>query len=163
MKAWFYILFFLAAGAGLRSQNTSPDSLYARAARNLEQHRIDSCLNQFEYLATHYPSFEKIVDVNLILGRLYTDYLRKYALAIEIYKKTIRDYPGNDQTAHAYFMLGYVFANYVGDYRKARLYLVEFLRKYPQHKLSASAEFELTHLGKQPEEFFEPDTTDTTK
>ncbi|MEO8169157.1 MAG: hypothetical protein ABI623_12970, partial [bacterium] len=71
---------------------------------------------------------------------------------ISVYKRYSAKYPDGSRAPLALFLTGYLYNNELHDFPNAKIAYLEFLKRFPNHEMAKSAEFEVSHLGKKPED-----------
>lgn len=89
--------------------------------------------------------------------------LRDPEQAVVYYKLYADKYPEAAQAPVATFLVGYLYHNDLHLLDSAGAWYRRFLDRYPQHEMAVSAQFELSSLGKSPDELLPSDTTTTEK
>ena len=72
--------------------------------------------------------------------------------AIDYLEEIGEKFPDSDLASKSLFLSAYVCANDLEDLTRAAEYYERFLAKYPNHDMAASARWEITNLGRDPEE-----------
>ena len=75
-----------------------------------------------------------------------------YDDAIDYLAEIGEKFPDSELASQSLFLTAYLYANELDDYVRAAEYYERFLAKYPNHDMAASARWEITNLGKDPEE-----------
>jgi TolA-binding protein len=75
-----------------------------------------------------------------------------------LYKQFANKYPGAKEAPVASFLVGYLYHNDLHALDSAGVWYKKFLDRYPQHEMAASAQFELSVLGKSPDQLIPADS-----
>jgi TolA-binding protein len=104
----------------------------------------------WEKLLTDYPGHPVDLEYFNFAKKFYS--ISKYVDTISMYKKVVAGDPDNEKRPEAIFMIGFISANDIKDYDQAKKYYNKLIEEYPENQFVESAKFELTILGKNPEE-----------
>tara|TARA_Y100001980_G_C14542450_1_gene320810 strand:- start:127 stop:2259 length:2133 start_codon:yes stop_codon:yes gene_type:complete len=126
----------------------NPESLLNKAESLRKQKRLKESVEILFGLIGKYPENELTPKAQYMLGDIYMNDFRDFALAIEEYGKVLERHSGSEQEPHALFMIGYIHANVLGEQDVAKEKYDEFLNKFPEHELAPSIKFELGYFGK---------------
>lgn len=77
---------------------------------------------------------------------------REFTEALDAYRQYVERYPDGKQTPISMFLIGYLYNNELHNTDSAAAAYRRFLAKYPDNEMALSAQFELSTLGKSPEE-----------
>jgi TolA-binding protein len=72
--------------------------------------------------------------------------------ALNHYKVFYEKFPDMQPSALSLFMIGYIYNNNLQVYDSAKYFYQQFLSRFPRHDLAPTVKFELSTIGKTPEE-----------
>jgi tetratricopeptide (TPR) repeat protein len=122
---------------------------------NLDLGLLNQLGDAYVKWAENYPDASETPEFLFRAGELYSNELRDFPKAIEMFEKDYTRYPQHKTAANALFFIGYLYHNSLNDLEKAKKYYEEFLAKYPEHNMAKDAKFELESLGMTPELLYE--------
>jgi outer membrane protein assembly factor BamD len=154
-------LFALVVSLSLLSCSAPPEEeLMARGTEAVNARDFGKAIEAFETLLDKYPEGQKRVDALFALGSLYQNEQGDLGKALACYREISERHPDHTKAPSALFLIGFIYNNDLHQLDSARGAYQEFLKRYPTSEMAASAEFELSHLGKSPEEIIAPKITD---
>jgi tetratricopeptide (TPR) repeat protein len=84
------------------------------------------------------------------------NFTKEHDLAVQDYALYARRYPDNEKTPLVMFLVGYIYNNELHQIDSASAAYKRFLEKFPDNEMAPSAQFELSTLGKSPDELLPP-------
>lgn len=114
-------------------------------------------------VADGYPGTPEAERALFSVAATYNNESQEFQKAIDAYQRYINAYPGGEKAAVSMFLIGYIYNNQLGNVDSARAAYERFLKTYPQHEMAISAQFELSNLGKSPDELLPPPPAEETK
>ena len=84
------------------------------------------------------------------------NYTKEHDLAVRDYALYARRYPDNEKTPLVMFLVGYIYNNELHQIDSAAAAYRRFLERFPDNEMAPSAQFELSTLGKSPDELLPP-------
>lgn len=109
-------------------------------------------LENYRQLVEAYPHDPLAADAMFLIATIEQNNLRNPDAAVESYKRFTGTYPDAPKAPLAMFLVAYVYNNEIGNIDSARVWYTRFLERYPSHEMAQSAQFELTNLGRTPDE-----------
>jgi outer membrane protein assembly factor BamD (BamD/ComL family) len=110
----------------------------------------------FENVRTEYPAHPLSEAALFRLANIRNNHTEEYDLAVNAYKEYVRLYPDGQQTELSMFLIGYLYNNSLHNLDSAGAAYRQFLAKYPESSYAVSAQFELSTLGKSPDDLLPP-------
>jgi TolA-binding protein len=126
--------------------------LWKKAETARENGNADSVIQVCQTLIKEYPDGKIAPAATYLIAEMYQNSKKDPRAAIQQYRFFVRKYPDLQQTPVAYFLIGFLENNELKELDSARAAYETFLAKFPKHELAESAKFELSTLGKTPEE-----------
>jgi outer membrane protein assembly factor BamD (BamD/ComL family) len=136
------------------------DKAEAAAVKMLDSVREESrvrsafapALEAFDEIAKAYPA-DSTAEVALFrAANIRNNYTGQSAEAVDGFKAYAAKYPNGRQTETAMFLIGFIYNNSLHQIDSAGAAYRKFLEKYPDSQYATAARFELSTLGKKPEE-----------
>ena len=164
---WFRFLCLLLAVAAAGCSKPSAEEYFARAQAQAQaaatmadtlrspdavREAFQPALGLFESVVREYPHHPLAEAAIFEIANIHNSNLHMPREAIEGYSLYCREYPAGKQTPLAMFLIGYLYNNELHNIDSAASAYRRFLEKYPDSEMAASARFELSTLGKSPEE-----------
>ena len=137
------------------------DELLARGTTAVNAGDYDKAIEAFELLVKEYPQGLRKADALYALGGVYQNGKGDLAKALACYREISQHHPEHEKAPNALFLTGFIYNNELHQLDSARAAYQEFLKKYPTNEMAASAEFELSHLGKSPDEILSLQSPDS--
>jgi len=119
----------------------------ARKSKDYER-----ALGNYSRAVQEYPKSEFAEESQFSIGTILQNNTHKFRDAIAAYKRYIDLYPEGKKAPVALFLIGYIYNNDLNMLDSAAAAYRRFLAEYPNHEMAPSAQFELSNLGKPPEE-----------
>jgi TolA-binding protein len=135
------------------------EQLYSDAVEAQKASDQDEAIETYEELLAKYPQSPRVPEALYAMGTIYQDHKKLFPEAIATYQKLVDAYPDHGTSPNALFLIGFINNNELKNTEAARTAYEAFLKKYPTSSLVSSAEFELQHLGKNPAQILEEQTT----
>jgi outer membrane protein assembly factor BamD (BamD/ComL family) len=167
MKVLSLPLLFAVALIAAGCAKSTPRELYDRAdkaeaaaIKMLDSIREESkvrsafapALEGFDEIAKAFPA-DSIAEVAIFrAANIRNNYTGQSAEAVLGFKDYVAKYPAGRQTEMAMFLIGFVYNNSLHQMDSAGAAYKRFLDKYPDSQYATAARFELSTLGKSPEE-----------
>jgi outer membrane protein assembly factor BamD (BamD/ComL family) len=163
------VLLVLLAGCGKRSANDyfskaegeykaakdAADTLHNRDERGKF---FQPALQDYMKVIDEYPGDPLAERALFMTATIQNDEMRDPEKAISSYKLYADKYPDANRAPVATFLVGYLYHNDLHALDSASSWYKRFLERYPQHEMAVSAQFELSSLGKAPEDLLPADT-----
>ena len=150
MKELTFVLFcaFVLVSCSRRDAN----SLYDEARAAEDSGKFGLAAEKYDQVAREYPT-EAVAETSLYkLVTIRSNTPGDKAPAVEAQRRFLQAYPNSAWAPKVTFMLAFNYNNELAEYDSAKKYYEIFLAKYPGDELAASARFELSTIGKGPEE-----------
>ena len=154
-KIGILVLLALLAGCAAKTD----EELYSNAVEAQKASDQDEALETYEDLLTKYPQSPRVPEALYAMGTIYQDHKKQFPQAIATYQRLVDGYPDHGTASNALFLIGFINYNELKNTDAARAAYETFLQKYPGSSLVSSAQFELQHLGKDPAQILEEQTT----
>jgi outer membrane protein assembly factor BamD (BamD/ComL family) len=150
----------------------SPEELFAKAQQDQRQAEAAAdttkdparlrtlfapALAAYGRIIDEYPKSEFAEPSLYMTGTIFNSNTHEFDRAVEVYKRFIVLYPDSKQSERVSFMIGYIYNNELHNLDSAAAAYRRFLERYPNAEMAASARYELSNLGKSPEELLPPD------
>lgn len=163
LRSLWFILPLIAAGCS----KPTAEEYFARAQKQEQEAAITAdtlhspdavreafqpALDLFASVVREYPRHELAEAALFEIANIKNSNLHLPQEAIDGYRLYCRDYPSGKQTPLAMFLIGYLYNNEIHNNDSAAAAYRRFLDRYPESEMAASAKFELSTLGKSPEE-----------
>jgi len=132
--------------------NQFPEFLINKAESLRKRKMVKEAVEALMFMTKKFKNDKSSAKGQYMLGDIYMNDLRDFDIAIQEYRKVIKNYSGSEQEPHALFMIGYIYANIINDTNNAKLEYENFLKTFPNHELAPSVKFEIEYLGKSIEE-----------
>jgi len=130
----------------------SAAELYSEAQTQEAQKNFSLAAEQYTELIARFPTDAKAESSQFFLAMLYQNELHDTRKAVSAYHRYYELFPQSGRAATALFLTGFLYNNDLHNYDSARTVYETFLQKYPGHELAASAQYELSNIGKDPNE-----------
>lgn len=114
--------------------------------------QFDGAIAQFQDLVKTYPDSAATPEALYALGTIFHDRKNDPYKALENYRMLLTKFPDHATASNAAFMIGFIYNNDLKKYDSAKIAYAAFIQKYPTSTLVESAQFELSTMGKTPEE-----------
>ncbi len=137
----------------------------ARATADTLQNReavtklFEPAVESYSKVVQDYPNDPLAERALFMTAKIRNDDMRDPENAIVSFRQYADKYPEATQAPVATFMVGYLYHNELHQLDSASSWYKRFLDRYPQNEMAVSAQFELSSLGKSPDELLPPDTT----
>jgi outer membrane protein assembly factor BamD (BamD/ComL family) len=161
----FLCLFFAAAAAGC--SKPTAEEYFVRAQQQAQtaatmadtlrspvavREAFQTAIGLFESVIREYPHHPLAEAAIFEIANLHNSNMHMPQEAIDGYNLYCREYPAGKQTPMAMFLIGYLYNNELHKSDSAAAAYRRFLERYPDNEMATSARFELSTLGKSPEE-----------
>ncbi|MBS4029580.1 MAG: outer membrane protein assembly factor BamD [Ignavibacteriales bacterium] len=153
----FLLLFILS------SCSIDDEQLFQQAQQFVNEKKVPEAIKLLQEIVEKKPNGEFGEKSQKTMISLYQIELQNPQMAIQEARRFVELYPNSAQTPSVYFMIGFIFNNDMHQTDSAKIAYTEFLSRYPNSEMAKSAEFELQNLGKDINEIFKAQLTDTTK
>jgi outer membrane protein assembly factor BamD (BamD/ComL family) len=120
---------------------------------------LEPVLANYEKVFAEYPASAEAEQALFKIAELYSGKLNQPEKAIDAFKRYALTFPSSTRTQTAMFMVGYIYNNTLGNIDSARAAYTQFLVRFPNSELTTSAQYELSNLGKKPEELLPQEAT----
>jgi tetratricopeptide (TPR) repeat protein len=127
-----------------------------RAALQPAMHFKD-VLAAYTRLVEDYPGAPEAEVALFRRAGIRNNYTKEHDLAVADYGLYARRYPDNEKTPLVMFLVGYIFNNELHQIDSAAAAYKRFLERFPDNEMAPSAQFELSTLGKSPDELLPPE------
>jgi len=128
------------------------EALLARGTEAINAGEYEKAVEALEELLDEYPEGQRRADALYALGGLYQKEQGDLERALACYRSIAQEHPDHEKAPNALFLMGFLYNNELHQLDSARTAYEEFLKRYPTNEMAASAEFELSTLGKSPDE-----------
>ncbi len=128
------------------------DELLKRGTEAVNAGKYDEAITDFQTILDEYPQGNLRADALYALGGVYQNEKGDMGKALTCYREITEGYGDHGKAPNALFLMGFIYNNELGQLDSARSAYQEFLKRYPDNEMASSAEFELSHLGKSPDE-----------
>lgn len=164
---WCRFLFLIFAALTAGCSKPGAEEYFARAQHQAEaaatmadslrspdaiREAFQTAIGLYESLIREYPQHPLAEAALFEIANINNSNLHMPREAIEGYTLYCREYPAGKRTALAMFLIGYLYNNELHNTDSAEAAYGRFLEKYPDSEMATSARFELSTLGKSPEE-----------
>ncbi len=139
-------LFILSCG------KLSEEELWKRVESAKKNNNVDSTIVMSQKIIQEYPKGKFAPASLFLLAETYYRVKKESRIGLNYYKLFVERYPDLQPTPVAQFLIGFIYNNDLRMIDSARFAYESFLTEYPDHQLAESARFELSMLGKPPEE-----------
>ncbi len=147
--------YFSDAEKEYKAAKTVGDTLRDRSAMaSLFQPALES----YSKVVQEYPNDPLAERALFMTATIRNNEMRDPEKAVVAYKMYAEKYPDAKQAPVATFLVGYLYHNDLNQIDSAGAWYRRFLDRYPQHEMAVSAQFELSSLGKPPDELLPADT-----
>lgn len=146
--ACIFSLLILFAGCS----KPKPEEYVGKANVAINQKNFQLAIEEFEKLIKDHPDSPQAEEALFTIASLRNDEMHDFSGAIVVYKRYTEKYPKGSRAPLALFLTGYLYNNELHDSTNAKVAYKEFLTRFPDHEMAKSADFELSHLGKKPED-----------
>lgn len=126
-----------------------------RAPLNAAEHFKD-VIARYTTLVDGYPDSPEAEIALFRRAGIRNNYTKEPELAVRDYAQYARRYPDNEKTPLVMFLVGYIYNNELHQLDSAEAAYKRFLQKYPDNEMAPSAQFELSTLGKPPDQLLPP-------
>ncbi len=126
-----------------------------RAALEPAEHFKD-VISRYTTLVEEYANSPEAEVALFRRAGIRNNYTKEPALAVKDYALYARRYPENEKTPLVMFLVGYIYNNELHQLDSAAAAYRRFLERFPDNEMAPSAQFELSTLGKSPEELLPP-------
>lgn len=130
----------------------SATAMFQKGTELQGSEQYDGAIEQFQELVKAYPDSAVTPEAYYALGTIYHDRKNDPYKALENYRALVAKYPDHATASNAAFLIGFIYNNDLKKIDSAKIAYTEFLQKYPNSTLAQSAQFELSTMGKTPEE-----------
>ena len=153
MKTIMGSLILVAVLAGC--SKPSATAMFQKGTNLQSSDQYDNAIEQFKELVKTYPDSAVTPEAMYALGTLYHDRKNDPRQAIDQYQALVAKYPNHATASNAAFMIGFIYNNDLKKIDSAKIAYTSFIQKYPNSPLVESAQFELSTMGKTPEEILQ--------
>jgi TolA-binding protein len=141
------LMFFLAG-----CSKPSAEEMFNKGVDAQKAEQYDAAIESYQELITLYPDSARTPEALYAIGTIYQNHKQSYHQAIHIYRHLADKYPNHATSPSALFLIGFIYNNDLKKIDSARIAYEDFIRRYPTNQLVESARFELTNLGKDPDD-----------
>jgi tetratricopeptide (TPR) repeat protein len=128
----------------------------ARAALRTAEHFRD-VLAGYTKLVDDYADAPEAEVALFRRAGIRNNFTKEHDLAVADYALYARRYPDSEKTPLVMFLVGYIYNNELHQIDSAASAYRRFLERFPDNEMAPSAQFELSTLGKSPEELLPPE------
>jgi tetratricopeptide (TPR) repeat protein len=114
-------------------------------------------LSAYTRLVDDYPDSPEAEVALFRRAGIRNNFTKEHDLAVKDYALYARRYPENEKTPLVMFLVGYIYNNELHQLDSAAAAYKRFLEKFPDNEMAPSAQFELSNLGKSPDELLPPE------
>lgn len=126
------------------------EDLWTKGVDAQKVEKLDEALQNYQQILDDYPNSPKVPDALFAIGSICQNQRRDINKAIVSYRRIVQEYPSHPTASGALFLIGFLYNNELKNVDSARSAYEEYLRKYPDGPMAPSAKFELSNLGKDP-------------
>ncbi len=119
---------------------------------------FEPALENYMKVVREYPDDPLAERALFMTATIRNNEMRDPDAAVVSYKLYANRYPDSKQAPVATFLVGYLYHNDLHLLDSAASWYRRFLDRYPQHEMAVSAQFELSSLGKSPDDLLPADT-----
>jgi TolA-binding protein len=130
----------------------SAEEMFTKGVDAQRAEQYDAAIGLYQELINAYPDSVRTPEAYYAIGTIYQNQKRSYHLAIDFYKRLVQKYPGHATSSNAAFIIGFIYNNELKQYDSAKIAYEYFIKNYPADHLVKDAQFELSNVGKTPEE-----------
>ncbi len=134
----------------------------ARVALRTSEHFKD-VLAEYSKLVDDYADAPEAEAALFRRAGIRNNFTKEHDLAVADYALYARRYPDSEKTPLVMFLVGYIYNNELHQLDSAAAAYRRFLERFPDNEYAGSAQFELSTLGKSPEELLPPEPRAETK
>ena len=122
----------------------------------------------YEKVFREHPASSEAEQALFKVGEIQAGILNRPEDALKAFRRYAEAFPSTPKTETAMFMVGYIFNNDLNMIDSAKAAYTRFLERFPDAELATSAQYELSNLGKKPEDLLplepgEPQVASTPK
>ena len=128
------------------------EALFTRGTEAINAGDYEKAIGALEELLDEYPEGQRKPDALYALGGLYQREQGDMEKALACFRTITDQYPDHEKAPNALFLMGFLYNNELHQLDSARAAYEDFLKRYPTNEMAASAQFELSTLGKTPDE-----------
>ena len=130
----------------------SAAELYTEALAQEDQNNFALAAERYSELVERFPADAKAESSQFRIAMIWQNELRDTRKAVHAYLRFHELFPQSGRAATALFLSAFLYNNDLHNYDSAKLVYETFLQKYPDSELAASAKYELSKIGKDPNE-----------
>lgn len=128
------------------------EALLSKGTEAINAGDYEKAVEALEELLDEYPEGQRRPEALYALGGLYQREKGDIARALDCFRTIALQYPDHEKAPNSLFLMGFLYNNELHQLDSARAAYEEFLKRYPENEMAASAQFELSTLGKTPDE-----------
>ena len=136
----------------------SAEEMFDKGLDAQKSGQFNNAITFYQDLINTYPDSARTPEAYYAVGSIYQNQKKDFYRAIDMYRQLIKKYPQHATSSNAAFLIGFMYNNDLKQYDSARIAYGEFIREYPTDHLVGDAQFELSTLGKTPEEILKAQT-----
>lgn len=144
-------LMFIFAGCS----KPSAEEMYKKGEDAQRAEQFDDALASYQELTATYPDSARTPEAWYAIGIIYQNHKQSYHQAIQAFRQLVDKYPNHATSSSASFLIGFIYNNDLKNIDSARIAYENFIKRYPDNQLADDAQFELSNLGKSPDEIIQ--------
>jgi tetratricopeptide (TPR) repeat protein len=114
-------------------------------------------ISAYTKLVDDYPDSPEAEVALFRRAGIRNNFTKEHDLAVKDYALYARRYPDDEKTPLVMFLVGYIYNNELHQLDSAAAAYKRFLERFPDNEMASSARFELSTLGKSPDELLPPE------
>jgi TolA-binding protein len=150
MKFTLFTLSLMFALTGC--SKPSAEEMFHKGVDAQKAEQYDAAIDSYRELVMAYPDSTRTPEAYYAIATIYQNQKHSYHEAIHTFRQLVEKYPNHATSPSASFLIGFIYNNDLKNIDSARIAYEEFIKQYPANQLVVSAQFELSNLGKDPEE-----------
>ena len=156
MRYFLLVCAFLFASCSRKSA----EQLYSEGVKAENEKQYPVAVENYKEIIDRYEQSPLADSAMYRLALVYNNDLHETEHAVQTYKLYHQKFNSNPRAATALFLAAFLMNNDLHQTDSARVAYEKFLQMYPDHQLAQSAKFELTNLGKDPDQFIPQTSTE---
>jgi TolA-binding protein len=154
----FFLFFSIVIFAFVGCSKPGAEEMFNKAVDAQKSDQYDAAIASFEELIKAYPDSSQSPKALYAIGAIYQNDKHSYHEAIQSFRRLVEKYPNHATASNASFLIGFIYNNDIKNIDSARIAYEDFLQRYPADHLVDPVKFELSNLGKDPEEILKART-----
>jgi TolA-binding protein len=134
------------------------EEMFNKGVNEQKSEQYDAAIDIYKEMVIAYPDSARTPEAYYAIGTIYQNHKRSYHEAIQAFRQLLEKYPNHATSSSASFLIGFIYNNDLKNVDSARIAYEDFIKRYPTNQLVGSARFELSNLGKDPNEILKAQT-----